>query len=204
MHDLFEQPVQVGLGIREVERAGLDFRQVEDIVDQLQQQVVVVLDDADILLFLLFCIGGGENVREPDDCVERGTDLVAHVCEERAFQTTGLFGFLLGRNQFLLHLFADRDHQRRADQCQRFAGSVAGIHGSLYFHPVEVRTAGVGHAVLFADFRDFPLNQVPVGLFDAFAVLFVYFGEIGRFGHRKSVLVDILATHQFHRTVYVA
>ena len=83
-------------------------------------------------------------------------------------------------------------------------GSVAGIHGSLYFHPVEVRTAGVGHAVLFADFRDFPLNQVPVGLFDAFAVLFVYFGEIGRFGHRKSVLVDILATHQFHRTVYVA
>lgn len=55
------QFVQVEVRVDEVERPRLDFREVEDVADELQQQGVVVFDDRDVFLLLLLLVGRGQN-----------------------------------------------------------------------------------------------------------------------------------------------
>ena len=53
-------------------------RRLEDVVDEAQQDVAVVADDADELAALLGRVDGAQQVRETNDGVERRAQLVGH------------------------------------------------------------------------------------------------------------------------------
>ena len=202
------QFVQVEVRVDEVERPRLDFREVEDVADELQQQGVVVFDDRDVFLLLLLLFGRGQNARKSDDGVERRAYLVAHVGQKRRFQAVRLFGAVAGREEFLLHAFAFGDDLRRSDERLGPSLRVERLHGGQRFDPFHVPvSAFVGdHAVLFADLVRTAGYQVVVGLPYAVAVLLVYLREIAFVAYRKRsfVLQDRLSGGGFDRFVDVA
>ena len=80
--DRADDLVEPEVGGFDVELAGLDLGEVEDVVDDRQQRRAGVVDLADVVALL-----GGERrlegeVRQADDGVHRRADLVAHVREE--------------------------------------------------------------------------------------------------------------------------
>ena len=93
----------------EVHLSGLYARDVEDIVDELEQQLVVGVDGFGKELFFFgreVGIGLQQQVGEADDGIERGSDFVAHVGEEGLLELCFLcqsacflqFGFTLSEH----------------------------------------------------------------------------------------------------------
>src|SRR5260370_20901969 len=73
---------QIKLAQLKLHPAGLDLRQVEDVVDEGQQMPPGLENILQILRLLVIDVTEhllGENFREPDDGVERVAELVAHV-----------------------------------------------------------------------------------------------------------------------------
>ena len=85
--------------INEFKGVCLYFGEVEDIADKLQQELVVVFDNADELLFLLLVVGIGEQIGESDNGIKRSTYFMTHVGEECRFQPVRLACLFLGKNQ---------------------------------------------------------------------------------------------------------
>jgi hypothetical protein len=91
----------------DVHLAGLDLREIEDVVDQGQQVLAGLGDVVDVVGLL-----GRQHpkplrrqhARHPDDRVERGAQLVAHPRQELALGPAGRLGFLLGLPQRRLFL----------------------------------------------------------------------------------------------------
>ena len=67
---------------------------VEDVVDQLQQQLGIGVDNLGELLLLLLGFGRSDQFGKTHDGVERRTDFVAHVGQERRFEHVRLLGLL--------------------------------------------------------------------------------------------------------------
>src|SRR3546814_2004581 len=82
-----------------LELAGLDLRQVEDVVDQAQQVRAAVVDVDGVLAVPLIAHRAEQlvldDLGEPDDGVQRRAQLVAHVGKEVGLGATGQLGFLL-------------------------------------------------------------------------------------------------------------
>src|SRR3954465_6726379 len=76
----------------EVKAASLDFRKIENVVDEFQQMLRILPDVRDEALLPgiqwpldLF----GEELREPDNGMKRCSEFVAHARQELTFQTIG-------------------------------------------------------------------------------------------------------------------
>ena len=86
---------QVGQGHRrevELHPPGLDLRQVEDLVDELEEVAPGVADVADVLLLALGQLAEHaveQHVGEPDDGVQRRPELVRHAREELGLVAAG-------------------------------------------------------------------------------------------------------------------
>ena len=65
---------------------GLDFREIEDVVDQRQKSAAGALKDLDISLLLLIQIGLRQQVGHAQDGIERRPYLVAHGREKFALR----------------------------------------------------------------------------------------------------------------------
>ena len=83
------------VGLLDIQLAGLDLGEVEDVVDDAEQRLRRRLDLGEIVLLLAGQVGLKRKVSEPDHCVHRRAYLVAHVGEK--------IGLGLGRR--LGHLF---------------------------------------------------------------------------------------------------
>ena len=95
--DLADHLLEVEIGLVEGQAAGLDLRDVEDVVDDREQVLgrVAHLDQAGLGLDVRDA--AAQQVGEPDDRVHRRADLVAHVGEEDALGAVGRIGGLAGR-----------------------------------------------------------------------------------------------------------
>ena len=123
--------------------ADLDLRQVEDVVDQLQQVasgdldvlgVVTVVRLADRPQGLVL-----NDLREADDRVERVAQLVAHVGQELGFRPVGDLGLVLRRHQRFLGDPALTDVAQDQDQGLPVRlGDPADLHLGLEFLAVPV------------------------------------------------------------------
>ena len=85
--------------VGEVHAPRLDLRDVEDVVDELQEVAARDQDVADVALLLVVEVAEElllEQLREADDRVERRAQLVAHVREEGALGLVRRVGRLLG------------------------------------------------------------------------------------------------------------
>src|SRR5664279_4181716 len=87
-----EQHRQVDAGEVELHAAGLDLRQVEDVVDQREQVVARGVDVEQVLELLVVDLAEhllAQHLREADDRVERRAQLVRHVGEELRLMLVG-------------------------------------------------------------------------------------------------------------------
>jgi hypothetical protein len=82
----------------QVQLAGLDLRQVEDVVDD-RQQVLPGLADLVQPLFLLRRRAGMQQVGQPEHGVHRCADFVAHVGQELCLGVVGGFGGVLRQRE---------------------------------------------------------------------------------------------------------
>ena len=97
--------VEQHLGNREVlkqrlDLAGLDFRQVEDVVDQRQELAAALMDDARRFDFVAVEVAGGvlgEVPGQDEDAVERRAQFVRHVGQELRLVAVGLGEFACAR-----------------------------------------------------------------------------------------------------------
>ena len=75
--------------------AGLDLREVEDVVDEGQERLAGLLDHVEVLSLLGAELGLEHELRHADDAVQRRANLVAHVGQELALHTVGRVGRIL-------------------------------------------------------------------------------------------------------------
>ena len=106
---ILQDVVQIERGLFDLQLAGLDLREVQDVVDDAKERVRGDLDLVEIVSLL-----GGQlrlqgKVAHTDDGVHRGANLVAHVGQEMAFGLAGRLGHLLGLDQLHLQPFAFPD-----------------------------------------------------------------------------------------------
>ena len=87
------------LGSSDLELAGLDLRQVEDVVDDPQQMVAVAPDGPGRFGAARVGCAVGQHVGESQNGRQRRADLVAHVGQELALGPVCRLGFLLRRGQ---------------------------------------------------------------------------------------------------------
>ena len=78
--------------VLELDLAGLDLREVEDVVDDREQGVARRPDGLGVVALLLVERGVEQQPAHPDDRVHRRADLVAHRGQERALGLVGVLG----------------------------------------------------------------------------------------------------------------
>ncbi len=84
------------------ELAGLDLREVQNVVEQGEQRLAAAADRLQVFALLGGERGAGEDAGHADDRVHRRADLVAHVGQELALEPVGAVRLLLGRARLLL------------------------------------------------------------------------------------------------------
>src|SRR5688572_28259840 len=86
-----------------IKLTGFDFRQIEDIVDQLEQMLAGRMNRLEVLLGISFVasVPALEQLRKTQDRVHRCADVVAHISEKLALR--------LVRSLRLLFCFAQLD-----------------------------------------------------------------------------------------------
>ena len=112
----------------------------QNVVDESQQHVAVVADDAQELLALLGSINHLQQSAEADNGVQGRADFVGHVGQESALQLAGVFGTcrLLAQPLLNLHQIADVAHDAEV-----FVDSAVGIL-QRYAADAEPRQGDVG------------------------------------------------------------
>ena len=90
--------------IFQFELARLDLGEVEDFADDGEQGVGAVADGLGVVALLGVQAGAEEQAGHADDGVHRRADFVAHVGEEFRLGLVGVFGRVLGGDDFLLDL----------------------------------------------------------------------------------------------------
>ena len=133
----------------------LDLGEVENVVDDAHQVARSPLGLGDKLSLPLVQRGLQAQMRKPDDGVQRGADLMAHVGQEGALGLRCRFGLLLGQGQ--LCGAAEHPFLQRLLLGQDFPLIVPPL-GDIPLHGDEAR----GHAVRAAHGRD--LHSHPIRL----------------------------------------
>ena len=88
----FDRVEELEIDDFEVDLAGLELRNIQNVVDQGEQRLGAVAH-CDRTFALLRCqIGLQQQSVHPDDAVHRGTNLVGHIGEEIRFGAVRLFG----------------------------------------------------------------------------------------------------------------
>ncbi len=100
--------------------AGLDLRQVQDVVDDVQQVFGRGGDLAHLVELARVVEAAAQQVRQAQDRIHRRADLVAHVGQEIALGAVGLIGLLACSHQLGVGL-----RERRGAHLQQLFGAVA-------------------------------------------------------------------------------
>ena len=136
---------EVELGVLELELAGLDLRQVEDVVDDRQQRVARRADHPRVAALLLGQLGVEQQLGHPDHAVHRRADLVAHVGQELRLQLRSPRAPRRGRRRARRRAGAlDEEADRRADGGQQLAQLLVGLLElvAVELHRAEAAVAG--------------------------------------------------------------
>src|SRR5262245_22217793 len=113
----FQQVAEIKRYLLQVKVPGLDFREIEDIVNQIEERVPGIPKDPHIFPLFLCQRGLPEEIGHADNGVHRSTDLVTHTGEEFTLGTVGYIRRVFGRVQFFLYpLELSDDAQDDIDQ----------------------------------------------------------------------------------------
>ena len=92
--DVVDDAFQLKVGEFELQFAGLDLREVKNVVDDVQQMVSGIGDLAELSVLLWVVHTALQQVREADDGVHRGANLMAHVGQKLALGAVGALCFV--------------------------------------------------------------------------------------------------------------
>ncbi len=110
------QPVQIQL-------AGLDLREIQNVVDQCQQRLPRFPHHVQVLTLGIGQFGVEHEISHADHGIHGGTDFMAHVGQEVAFGPVGDFRRLLGllqiAEQHRVRLLQSHSHKSPVDQIAR-------------------------------------------------------------------------------------
>ena len=106
----------------EHELAGVDLREIEDVVDDGEQRVARLDDDVGEHLLLRRQLGFCQQLGHAEHAVHRRADLVAHIGEEFGLGAVGEHRLALRFLELLLAFLELGDVGRRADQIERAVG----------------------------------------------------------------------------------
>ena len=87
---------QIEIDRLQLELAGFDLREVQDVVEQPQQRIGRLLHQVQVLALLGRQLGVEQQFGHADDAVHRRADFVAHVGQEFALGPVGPLGLFLG------------------------------------------------------------------------------------------------------------
>ena len=87
---------QAEADVLEIELAGFDLGEIEDVVEHAEQGIGGVFHDAQVFALFVIELCFERQVRHADDRVHRRADLMTHVGEEVALGPVRVFGDLLG------------------------------------------------------------------------------------------------------------
>ena len=107
--DLLEQVLQIKVYRFERQFLRLDFRKIENVVDDCEQRLGTRTDDSQITSLRAVQRGIEQQRRHSHDAVHRRTDFVRHHRQKRCFGLIGQFGFFARGDQILLDANARRD-----------------------------------------------------------------------------------------------
>ncbi len=79
---IVDQPANFECGLLELQLPGFDLREIEDVIDDMQQSLASLVYTAGILELSPVEIRVDQESGETDHCVHRRADLVAHGGEE--------------------------------------------------------------------------------------------------------------------------
>ena len=108
-----------------LEFAGLDLRQVKNIVDDMQQCFRGRFDGAQAVALFGIQRGAECELGHADDAVHRGAYFVAHIGEKFALRECRRLGCFLGAAQFFLRVFEHGRIVRDGDVADEFAAIVS-------------------------------------------------------------------------------
>ncbi len=117
--DVLEHRVELEVGGFDRELAGLDLREVQDVIDDAEQVLARALDLAEVILLARAQPRLVQQMGHADDRVHRGADLVAHVGQEAALGARSVLGQLacaahfVGDMTLLGHVVQRPDHPLR-------------------------------------------------------------------------------------------
>ena len=168
--DFMDQRVQVEVDGFDIELAGVDFREIEDVVDHGQQGMAAVQRDLGVFALFFIQFRGEQEFGHTQHAIHRRADLMAHVGEELGF----CFGRAIG-DGFLLH-------QLFHGQTQHFGAFL----NALFELQIERAQGGFGPISLFQAALQGLQQSVHVA--DQFAefVVFVVFRDRQRCRGRGS------------------
>ena len=130
-HVLHRGP-QVEVDHLQIQLPGLDFREVQDVVDHFEKSLRRDLHHGSVTALLVIQLRAENEFRHSQDAVHRRSDLVAHVGEEFALDPCGFFGNFLGFLQLGFCLVALLDFLlKQADQDLQFLHALLELRGSL-------------------------------------------------------------------------
>ncbi len=136
--DLVQRLGHLELREGELHPAGFDLREVEDVVDDLQQQPPRSQDVLHVAVLLLVQGPEGlvlEHFREPDDRVQRRAKLVTHLRQELRLGPAGCLGRRPRAAQLVFRSHALGDVEPGAENLHRRPGGIA-QHPGFVPHPV--------------------------------------------------------------------
>ncbi len=89
---IIEQAIQVEIRFVEAEPTGFDFRHFQHVVNQAEQMIATGINGAQILLLIGGDVGvAPHQLSKPNDHIERGAQLVAHMGEKAALGLVSRF-----------------------------------------------------------------------------------------------------------------
>ena len=182
---LFADFLKVKILLSDIECAGFDFREIEDVVYQLKKEIAVCVDNVDkeIPFILIFFLHIGDDTGKADDCIKGRTYFMAHICQKHGFELVCFLCFCKLRflslllsfyaTQFFLHTNFVRDVGQIIKYLFRFPVCIVFIRLYICFDPdiLVFKHTPVLDTVSF----DFPFDQSLEFLFQPpFPVVGVY------------------------------
>ncbi len=145
----------------------LDFRIVENVVDDPQQHFRRPADFLEVVLLPQVELGVEQQFAQPDDGVHRGADFMAHIGQESALGNVGLFGPCTGLLDGVAALDLFGDVLYRPPREDRGSESVAFAVPDFAdpFDPPVIHQQAVFDRIFFSAFERMMVSAV-----DAFAV----------------------------------
>ena len=109
VHGVAEELVEIDGNVFDLHLGAFELREVEDVIDDMEQRFAGGADHAHELFLLRFEAHFDQKARRADDAIHGRADLMAHVCQEVAFRRGGDLrhvarGFELGEHGLLAQI----------------------------------------------------------------------------------------------------